>query len=491
MQRARRTWAVAFVTVLASLIVASTASAGNSIYWVNFEANKVSHANAGGGAGNGVDIPISGGAVDVPHGLAIDAAAGKLYWANYAGNSIGFANLNGSGGGLLNTSGIAVDRPSGLAIDPIGSRIYWGNTGTNTIGFANLNGTGGGTLNTTGATVNGPFGLTVQPDAGRVYWTNKAAGGSIALARLNGSGGNDLDTAGAIVDGPEGIAVDAAASRVYWTNANGNSIGYANLDGGGGGLLDTGGTVVDGPAGLAIDPPSGFLYWANAGNDTIGYMSLKGSPSGQMDTTGATTKGVAFPVLLQQPRNIDLPTVQGRHRPGETLTCSPGRWVADQPQSFLYLAPQFLSYQWYRNGEPTAAATAPTILARKVGAYSCAVTGTNFAGSADALSGIDFPVNATVAFKSTRFNRRKGTAAVRVSVTGSGRLDAYGNGVANVTRKHVQGTVKLIVHSSGRARIKLNSTGKARVKATIAYTPEGGKAIKRRKTIALKKKLKR
>jgi hypothetical protein len=51
----------------------------------------------------------------------------------------------------------------------------------------------------------------------------------------------------------------------------------------------------------------------------------------------------------------------------------------------------------------------------------------------------------------------------------------------------VGGTAKIVIRSSGKARIKLRNTGKAKVKATIAYTPEGGKAIKRRKTIVLKK----
>ena len=53
------------------------------------------------------------------------------------------------------------------------------------------------------------------------------------------------------------------------------------------------------------------------------------------------------------------------------------------------------------------------------------------------------------------------------------------------------GTAKIVVRTSGKARIKLRDTGRARVKATIAYTPEGGKAIKRRKTIVLKKKASR
>ncbi len=68
-------------------------------------------------------------------------------------------------------------------------------------------------------------------------------------------------------------------------------------------------------------------------------------------------------------------------------------------------------------------------------------------------------------------------------------MDVYGKGVANALRKRATGTAKITVKTSGKARIKLKNTGKAKVKATVPYTPEGGKAIKRRKTIVLKKKL--
>jgi hypothetical protein len=131
------------------------------------------------------------------------------------------------------------------------------------------------------------------------------------------------------------------------------------------------------------------------------------------------------------------------------------------------------------------------LTANKVGTYSCVVTATNFAGSESAVSAIDFSVNATVGFKKVTFNRKKGTATLRVAVTGRGRLDLYGKGVANAQRKHAQGTAKITVRTSGKARIKLMNTGKAKIKARISYTPEGGKAIKRFKTIVLKKKLKR
>lgn len=477
---------VALTLTVICLLLASSAAGADSVYWVNIDGNKISHANMDGSGGG--DVPIAGAPVGRPSGLAIDAAAGRLYWANRDDNAVHYSNLNGSGGGLLNTAGATAGSATGLAIDPASGRLYWANTTAGKISFADLDGSGGGDLNTTGATVDAPAGLVVAPTMGRVYWSNYG-GNTISFANLNGSGGGgDLDTTGAIVDNPEGVAVDLPRSRIYWTNFGNNTIAYANLNGGGGGQLDTAGAPVNGPFGLAINF-SGTIFWANYSNNSIAYANPGGGPGGQINTSGATLEGTALPVLLERPHNSESPVVLGAHKPGSPLTCSQGKWLADRVESFLALAPQTFSYQWFRNGKAEAGATSPSFTAHKVGAYSCVVTAANFAGSENAVSDIDFSVNATVAFRKVTFNRRKGTAILRVAVTGAGRLDVYGKGVANAQRKHATGTAKITVRTSGKARIKLRNTGKAKVKARISYTPEGGKAIKRFKTIVLKKKL--
>jgi hypothetical protein len=480
--------AVLLTLTLVCLLLASTAAAADSIYWVNIDGNKISHANTNGSGAE--DVPISGTPVGRPSGLAIDAAAGRLYWANRDDNAIHYSNLNGSGGTLLNTAGATAGSVTGLAIDPAGGRLYWANTSAEKISFANLNGSGGGDLNTTGATMDEPAGLVVAPTTGRVYWSN-SKGNTISFANLDGSGGGgDLDTTGATVDTPEGVAVDLSRSRIYWTNIGNSTIAYANLGGGGGGQLNTAGAPVNGPFGLAFNF-SGTIVWANYSNNSIAYANPGGGPGEQLNTSGATLAGTALPVVLERPHNSESPAVLGAHKPGSTLTCSQGQWFADRAESFLALAPQTFSYQWFRNGKAEAGATSPSFTANKVGTYSCVVTATNFAGSENAVSAIDFSVNATVAFKKTTYNRKKGTATLRVAVTGKGRLDVYGKGVANAQRKHAQGTAKITVRTSGKALIKLRNTGKAKVKARVSYTPEGGKAIKRFKTIVLKKKLHR
>jgi DNA-binding beta-propeller fold protein YncE len=477
--------AITLAAALLCLIWTTAARAADSVYWVNYAANKVSRASQSGGGGG--DVPIPPGTFDGPRGLAIDAAAGKVYWANENNNTIGYSGLDGSGTSFLNTAGATIDKPIGLAIDPAAGRVYWTSFQGGKISYANLNGTGGGDLNTVGATVDEPSGLAIDPTLGRVYWTNRGEK-KISYANLNGTGGADLDIGGAPVDSPEGVAIDTAGERVYWTNIDSGTIGYAGPNGGGGGQLDPDGAPVDKPVGLAVDSPAGRIYWANSGSNTIAYASLIGTAGGQVETRGATASGVAFPVLLESPRNTELPYVQGLHQPGATLACTQGKWRADLLESFLYAAPQSFAYQWFRNGKPIDGATASSLLADKVGAYRCGVAATNFAGSNGSLSGTDFTVNATVRIKKITYNRRKGTAILRIAVTGRGRLDVYGTGVANAQRKHATGTAKLMIRTSGKARIKLRSTGRARVRARISYLPEGGKAIKRSKTVVLKKR---
>jgi hypothetical protein len=484
---ARSIGASALAIVLLGLCLASTASARRLVFWSNSIANKISYAPVIEG-GKGADLPIDPSYVDDPYGTAIDSATGKVYWLNKGkGGSIGFANFDGSGAGLLNTAGASFANPSGLAIDPAAGKLYWGNpSGAGSIGFVNLNGSGGGLIKPLGATTE-PDALAVDPVNGRIYWSNFITG-TISYAKLDGSGARDIDTSGAPVAGPEGIAIVSRTGRVYWANHKGNSIGYAGLDGGAGGEANLN-QFISKPIGLATDGEA--VYWASEGFERVEAGNFAACCAVPLETAGATQSGVAFPVILEGPRVSEAVKVEGSHTPDATLTCSTLNWEGDAVESFLYRAPQSISYQWLRNKTPIPGATGTTIVADKVGKYACQITATNFAGSNVEQNPYEFGVNATVKLKNVRVNRKRGTAILRVAVTGNGRLDLYGAGVANAQRKHAAGTAKLIVRTSGKARIKLNNTGRAKVKATISYTPEGGKAIKRFKKIVLKKRLRR
>jgi hypothetical protein len=485
----RRIGACALISFSLGLCLAPTAFARVMVFWSNSTANKISYASPL-EQGPGADLAINPAFIDTPYGTTIDAAAGRVYWLNRGGEgSIGYANLDGSGAGLLNTTGASFGDPSGLAIDPVGGRVYWGNPepGQESIGYANLNGNGGGVIHISGAAAE-PSALTIDPSLQRIYWSSSAAN-AISYANLDGGGAHDLDTTGAPVTGPKGVAIDPYTNRVYWTNQEGDSIGYANLDGGGGGKANPA-QAIEKPVGLALE--GNALYWADGGADRVRAGNFGGCCVVSLEITpGVTQSGVAFPVILESPRANAVVKVEGSHRPGSLLTCSTLPWGGDTIEAFRYLAPHSVSYQWFRDQKPIAGATGTTVTAGKVGKYLCQVTGANFAGANIEQNPHDFIVRAELDLKRTTLNRRRGTATVRVAVTGAGRLDAYGKGVANASRKHVSGTAKIVVRASGKALIKLRNTGKAKVKATIAYTPEGGKAIKRRKTVVLKKKPRR
>lgn len=480
----KQTGAAALAIAILCLCLASTASARRLILWSNSIANKISYAPVIEG-GKGADLPIDPSYVDDPYGTAVDSAAGKVYWLNKGnGGSIGFANLDGSGAGLLNTIGASFAEPSGLAIDPAAGKIYWGNSesGNGSIGFATLNNSGGGILRPTGATVE-PNALTVDPASARIYWTNSTAD-KISYARLDGSSAQDIDTSGAAVDGPEGIAVSSRTGRVYWANKNGNSIGFAGINGGGGGTANLN-QFVSKPIGLATD--SEAVYWASNGSERVEAGNFAACCTVPLETAGATQSGVAFPVILESPRLNAIVKVEGGHDPGSVLSCSTPPWEGDQIESFLYRAPQSISYQWLRDRQPIPGATGTALTAGKVGSYTCQITALNFAGDNIEGNPNGFAIRASLKLKRVAYNRRKGTATLRVAVTGSGRLDLFGKGVANVSKKHVSGTVKIIARASGKSRIKLRASGKAKVKPTISYTPEGGKAIKHKWAFALKK----
>jgi DNA-binding beta-propeller fold protein YncE len=388
----QRSWRLAPLAVLVISLtwLAPAARAAERVYWGGYgDSNpKISFANLN-NTGGGADLNTTGATVSEPFGIGLDIVGGRIYWANDSGDTISFANLNGSGGGGdLNTSGATMNNPEGFAIDPVAGRVYWSNGSGNKISFANLDGSGGGDLNTSGATVSRPNGLAIDSANGRIYWPNYDLN-TISFANLNGSGGGGgLNTSGATVMSPEGVAIDPVAGKIYWANNAGNSISFANLNNTGGGNLNTTGATMDGPLGLGIDPAAGKIYWANDGaSNKISFANLNNTGGGgDLNTAGATVHGPAFATLLKTPSGTGSPAITGGSAPGTVLSCSLGSWAPDLLGSFLYQVPKSFAYQWSRDGNDVAGATASTYTATAEGDYRCTVTASNDAGSSSQTS---------------------------------------------------------------------------------------------------------
>jgi DNA-binding beta-propeller fold protein YncE len=485
-------WIAAVAALAASLCLSMTCTAWAvdgptaAVYWANFGNDTISRANLAGG--EGIQVPIASRLIGRPTGVAIDPRSGKIYWANRATDTISYASLDGEGGtGVLDTTGASVAAPETLAIDPGTNRIYWANVANNTIGFASLSGGGGGHLNTTGATIDAPTSVAVDPASNRIYWTSIGAD-TISYASLSGGGAADLNTAGAPVSAPEGVAVDPSTGRVYWTNPGDGTIGFASRSGGGGSTLDLGSGLLNEPLGIAIDPTAGRIYWANIGNDTIGFANLSSGGRGLLSTTGATLREPLYPILLKAPLKSEAPAVSGGHRAGSTLTCGAG-WAGDISGAFLYQAPKIVEYEWLRNGRSLPGATVQTLDARTVGSYSCRVTATNFAGSTTESS-LLFAINAALKLGKLRLAPASGTATLEVAAYGTGKLTLTGKGIKpHTTQARSKARLKIRPKTGLKKLLKQRTRVRARVKVT--FLPEGGKPIRRSKTVGLKLKLSR
>ena len=480
----RRTIAAMGVTALLCLTAASAAHSADRIYWVNTLGGgaTISHADLAGGGGGEIAISATPGIF----GLGIDSARDKIYTLHEEATpslvgdaAILSANLDGTGSTPLDTTGAPIGELDWLAVDPGAGRAYWTDEETDAISFASLRGGGGGALDTTGVAVGETEAIAVHPAVGKIYWMNDA---TIAFASLSGGGGGTLD----IVNGPSpfgaGLAIDGSSNTIYWIDELTDTIEFASLSGGISSVLDTAGAPLDDPLGLAIDPEAGRIYWAN-GNDTIGFANLKGGGGGQLALTGATLDSPVTPVLLKTPAPANPPLVKGRPRAGSTLSCE-SSWAADLPESFLYRAPRTVAYQWLRNGRPIAGATAQTVTARQAGNYACQSTAANAAGSTSSTSA-PLAVKAALKLGKVRLNRATGTATLTVAAFGTGRLKLSGAEIKQRAAK-ARAKARLRIRPSRPAKKRLETTGRARVKATVTFRPDGGKPLKRLKTIVLK-----
>jgi len=103
------------------------------------------------------------------------------------------------------------------------------------------------------------------------------------------------------------------------------------------------------------------------------------------------------------------------------------------------------------------------------------------------------PVSPSSAFSfaGIKLNKKTGTARLTVKVPGPGSLALKGKKV--IKRSAVAAgarTLKLLIKAKGRAKHRLDSLGKAVVKLNVTFTPDGGLASSKTKTLRLIKRLK-
>lgn len=235
--------------------------------------------------------------------------------------------------------------------------------------------------------------LYVSSDNGIFRVQNPSSGHpSVTQFAAGNFDGIDFNDAGTVLYAAENVG--AAAGHVVGFDRAGNTV----LD------IQVGG----GPDGIAVAPPTQAVNGVNVSNNlfinnndgTVERIDTNNSNQVTTVASGGTRGDFAFvdaqggldvaqsdsyvrltpPLFGTPPTNTSIPVITGpSSTPASVLTCSPGSWKGSPGYSF----------QWRRDGQPLSSATRATYTIRTADIahwLTCAVTATNAAGSAVAVS---------------------------------------------------------------------------------------------------------
>ena len=374
--------------LLALTLAPAGATAADQLYWGDLGQNRIAFTDLDGGHPGSFDVSFP--LVFSPFSVALDAAADKVFWANEGNDEIWAMNLDGIG--LLDLLVDAtLDSSVAIAVDPVAGKMYWGsNIAASRISVANVDASEARDLPIEGATVTNVQGVAIDDVHGRIYWVSETGpeSGRISVANLDGSEARDLTILGdASVVSPSGIAVDPAAGKIYWVNSSFDvdadidvgTISVANLDGKGSANV----ALVENsaPRGVSVDPVAGRIYWSTG--TQLKSADLDGSDRHVIVNTQGAAGG---PAILRAPQPLAAPAVSGGSQSPTTLTCSTGTWARDIPGLHYARAPHAFRYQWTRDGQDIAGATAATLTTSDGGSYACRESAENRAGAASQTS---------------------------------------------------------------------------------------------------------
>lgn len=289
----------------AILLLAPPDARGEWICWSAYQSGKIECA-----APDGTSRFDLFAGLDMPQGMALDAADGTLYWSAHNTDQVMTASLDADATPTPLAQLSANAGPRGMAIAPSHGKVYWVAQGAATIQRANLDGSDVEDL----AIAPGDFfDVEVDDAAGVLYWTD---GAQIWRGNLDGSAATPV-----VSDllQPYYLALDVAGGKLYWTDYLAKKIGRANLDGSDRESIVTG--LSDWPIGIAYNQSDGRVYWtllsgeiqrANAdgtnvetvvsGSDALWDItvvaSIAGSPSVPTTSTwGLVMMGVSVLIL--------------------------------------------------------------------------------------------------------------------------------------------------------------------------------------------------
>lgn len=447
---------------------------------------------------------LEGGAIYVKAEFGQPSTA-SISGSDFSGNGAGTAPYYSQNGGAVAARGTDGSIDLDITTSTFtrnkagrGGAVYASRTGNVTIGGSSFSGNEA-TYVGGGAALNGQFsvdgsvftgnqseyaaaGLHANPQDGPSSvsdstFSGNTAGGSggaigaagtsrLRLRNLTVSGNQARGTAGGIFSYSESLEMDSltvSGNTVLPETPGGSTVG--------GGIFQA-----DGPAELNNSIVSGNT--AATGPDLGGSVAAPGSPAGRLETTFSLI-GNATGAPIDD-------IVPGSNLIGVDPQLGP---LADNGGSTMTRLPATTSPAINKGGSNLD--TDQRGLTRPVDFNSIPFSTAAGANGADIgaveLQGGPLPPSNNFTFGKVKLNQKKGIATLQVKVPGAGKVVLVGSKTVPGQKKTAKSkaTIGLTVKAKGKAAKTLKKQGKVTVKAKVTFTPTGGKAKTKSKTVKL------
>ena len=255
--------------------------------WTSNGANKIQQLSEG-----SVSDLIDSGAI-TPWGIAVDVEGNRLYWTNVTEGTIKSAALDGSDVQTLMEN---LDLPRGIALDAATNTLFWAEGGVASPGIKSVN-LDENPLSTTDVTTSGvvsPYHIALDTAGEFVYWADNASSvKEIKRVKYNGTGSETI-VSNTNVKQVAGIALDAANNTLFWGDFEDDIIYSADADAEDQNIQTVSTITGDStPWAIAVDEQSENLYWTDYLNSRIFQVNLGTSAQTELVSSVSTPSGFA------------------------------------------------------------------------------------------------------------------------------------------------------------------------------------------------------
>lgn len=333
-----------------------------------------------------------------------------------------------------------------------------------------------------------PIYIALTPDGKNAYVVNEDSENvSVIDTQTNQVVGSPIP----VGESPWGIAITPDGTRAYVANT-----GSSNVT-----VIDTQSKQVvgspipvgSGPYEVALTPDAKTLFVANYSGDSVSSINTQSNQVTNIPVEGG-------PWLLAMVPD-QSPTASFAATPGKAgKTSFFNGYASSDPEGSV------AKFDWSFGDGATApnGGVAPTHVYAKAGSFAAGLTVTDnegcsvnlvytgriayCSGSAAATQTQTITVIAPNTFRFGKLTRntRKGTAKLRVKVPIAGKLKLVGKKVrTNIRSAKKAGTVVLSIRPKRKLNKALKKTHKAKVRIKVTFSPTGGPARTRGKTVTL------